>query len=53
MTTDPYIQSLKNEIADLKTQNEMLRNKLLIRQDQIIRMAGKLGELMVQVCDMQ
>ena len=37
MTSDPYIDSLRNEIAELKAQNEILRCKLLTNQEMKLR----------------
>ncbi len=46
MIDDSYINSLKNEINELKAQNEILRCKLLIHQENKLHAISNLIEAM-------
>ena len=52
MSSDPYIDSLRNEIAELKTQNEMLRSKLLTNYELKMRVVRDLIDAMSVVSEM-
>lgn len=52
MSSDPYIDSLRNEIAELKAQNEMLRSKLLTNYELKMRAVRDLIDAMSVISEM-